>query len=237
MLRAVIIDDEPATAVIIKAALKKEALPIEIAGTASNGQKAVELIDEAEPDLVFTDIEMPFKSGLEVMRERPDYNYIVITAYELFDYAQEALRLGAKDFLLKPIKYDQLKNAIERAIGWNFTQSQDVNKVLEYVNSHYSESFEVSRMAKEIYTTPTSLARVFKKHMGMSILTYLHTVRINHAVRLLRISDKSIAEISKEVGYENVNNFYKYFKRFNGTTPAEYMNEKQHRAGALSAEG
>ena len=109
--------------------------------------------------------------------------------------------------------------------------------MLEYVNSHYSESFEVSRMAKEIYTTPTSLARVFKKHMGMSILTYLHTVRINHAVRLLRISDKSIAEISKEVGYENVNNFYKYFKRFNGTTPAEYMNEKQHRAGALSAEG
>ena len=79
------------------------------------------------------------------------------------------------------------------------------------------------KLAKEIYTTPTSLARLFKKHMGMSILTYLHTVRINHAIKLLKTGEMSISEIAKEVGYENINNFYKYFKRFNGMTPAEFV--------------
>lgn len=225
MIKAVIFDDEPATEAIIRDAIKKEELPVEIIGTASNGRKAVEVISELEPDLIFTDIRMPFKSGLDIMRECPGYSYIVITAYDLFDYAQAALRLGAKDLLLKPIKYDQLKGAIERAVGWNFTKSPDVNKVLEYINAHYSEKFEVSSMAKEIYTTPTSLARLFKRHMDMSILTYLHKIRIKESKKLLRKGGMSISEVSKAVGYENINNFYKYFKRFNDMTPSEYMNE------------
>lgn len=223
MIRAIVVDDEPATAVIVKSVIERELVPIEIVGTASNGRKACELIDEVAPDLVFMDIRMPYKSGLDVMREKPDHKYIIITAYDQFEYAQEALRLGAKDLLLKPLKANQFRQAIERAVGWNFTKSPDVNKVLEYVNANYKESFEVSKLAKEIYTTPTSLARLFKKHMGMSILTYLHTVRINHAIKLLKTGEMSISEIAKEVGYENINNFYKYFKRFNGMTPAEFV--------------
>ncbi len=226
MIRTIVVDDEPATAVIVENMIRREMLPLEVVASASNGRKALELINEIDPELIFMDIRMPFKNGLDVMREAPDHTYIIITAYDQFEYAQDALRLGAKDLLVKPIKTDQFRQAIERAVGWNFTKSPDVNKVIEFVNKNYRENFEVSKLAKDIFTTPTSLARLFKKHMDMSILTYLHTVRINQAVKLLKAGEMSISEISKEVGYENINNFYKYFKRFNDMTPAEFISRK-----------
>ena len=103
MIKAVIIDDEPAVATIIRHFIKEESLPIEIAGTAENGVLGVSLIKKEEPEIVFLDIQMPMMNGFEVIRECPASNYIIVTAFEQFDYAQEALRLGAKDILLKPV--------------------------------------------------------------------------------------------------------------------------------------
>ena len=222
MIKALIVDDEPAVAAIIKHFIERESIPVEIVDTASNGKQALEYIKKYSPQLVFLDIQMPLLNGFEVMQAAPGMRYIIITAYESFDYAQQALRLGAKDILLKPIEHKQFLQAITRAIGWQFTSNEMINQVLEYINNSYAEKIELNQLAGMFYVTPSHIARLFKKNVGMSIITYVHKVRIDQAVRLMETGQYTIQTIAELVGYSSLNNFYKHFKEYTGLTPAAY---------------
>lgn len=227
MIQAIIADDEPAVSIIIKHIIKEEQLPVEIIGLAADGRKAADLIHKLSPDLVFLDIQMPSMDGFEVMENAPGPDYIIITAYESFEYAQKALRLLAKDILLKPLDDQQFVRSVNRAIGWQFTKSQPVNDVIEYVNRHYSEELGLRQLAQMLYVTPNHLAKLFKKNMNISLVTYIHQVRIANAVKLLRTKEYSIKSIAELTGYHNLNHFYKYFKIYTGTTPAQFLQEEQ----------
>lgn len=222
MIKAIIVDDEPAVAVIIRYFVSNNNLPVEIVGEARNGNTAIELIERFDPGLIFCDIQMPGMNGFELMKACPNRNYVIITAYESFQYAQQALRLGAKDILLKPIEFEPLNNSISRALGWRFTQNQLTNDIIEYIQTHYNQKIEVNELAQMYYTAPSHIARTFKKHTGRSVIEYLHQVRVAKAVDLIRGTNLEIKEISEQCGYESLNNFYKYFKLNTGTTPANY---------------
>lgn len=227
MIQAIIVDDEPAAAIIIRYLIKNEELPIQIVGEAQDVSTAIEMIDQHLPKLVFLDIQMPRQNGFELMRLRPNCKYIIITAYESFQYAQQALRLGAKDILLKPVEYETLRSAITRAIGWNFTQNTLTNNIVEYIQVNYSKKIEVNELARMYYTTSSHIARTFKKYMGTCVITYLHQTRIQNAQILLDTTQMGIKEIATACGYENMNNFYKYFKQFTGDTPASFREKLQ----------
>lgn len=230
MIRALIVDDEPAATGIIRYFIKMSHLPIEIVGEARDGAAAMNLLELQSPGLVFLDIQMPNMNGFELMQVKPDYNYIIITAYESFQYAQQALRLGAKDILLKPVEFDALERAITRALGWKFTENALVNDIIEYVRTHYGEKIEVNELAKRYYTTASHIARTFKRHMGTTVVTYLHRVRIENAAAMIKNTDLSIKEISETCGYDNINNFYKHFKDNLSCTPAAYRESIQKKA-------
>ncbi|MBO4880062.1 MAG: helix-turn-helix domain-containing protein [Firmicutes bacterium] len=222
MIRAVIIDDEPTTEAILRYFTDRGDLPLEIAGSAPNGKLGVELIRKEDPDLVFLDIQMPVMNGFEVMAAEPDRKYVIITAYDMFDYAQKALRFGAADILLKPIELAQVQQAAARATGWNFTGNKTINEAAAFLRAHYAEKIGLTELADQFYLTPSHMARLFKSHMGESVLGYLNRVRVENARRLLE-EGMSIQEASESVGYDSLNNFYKYFKRYTGVTPAEYQ--------------
>ncbi len=98
--------------------LLKDFADIELAGTGQNGVEAVELIEELEPDLVFLDVQMPGLDGLGVIRQLRDRtiplpHFILTTAYD--QYAIEAFRLEAMDYLLKPVEKERLGVTIDRA--------------------------------------------------------------------------------------------------------------------------
>ncbi len=117
MISTVIIDDEP-LALGELTHLLKDFSEIEIAGTASNGLKAVELIENLEPDLVFLDVQMPGLDGMGVIRQLREKNiplpyFVLATAFD--QYAVEAFRLDAMDYLLKPVEKSRLSETIERA--------------------------------------------------------------------------------------------------------------------------
>jgi two-component system LytT family response regulator len=108
-----LIDDEA----LARERLKKMLLPyadkIEIIGEARNGNQAIEIIERLKPDLIFLDIQMPGKSGFEVLQET-HYQAIVIfcTAHE--EYALQAFETSSIDYLLKPVKEDRLEKAINK---------------------------------------------------------------------------------------------------------------------------
>ena len=231
MIRAVICDDEKAALNIIRHFIETERLPIQIAGSAENGRDAWNLIQREKPDLVFMDIHMPYMNGFEIIRKLKDSRVIIITAYDSFEYAQRALRLGACDIISKPIDFEQLRQAIIRAVGWNFTGNEVVDTILAYIYENYQEKIELETLAGLTYCTASHIARVFKKHMGMSIISYVHKVRIQESVRLLKEQRLSVKEAAEAVGYRNLNHFYKYFHQYMETTPASYIKQRRQLYG------
>lgn len=223
MIHAVICDDEDAALKIITYSIEKQGIPIEIVGTASDGQEALALIKRKKPNLVFLDIEMPGMNGFEVIEKLSSLNckIIIITAYSTFTYAQRALRLGVSDIIAKPIDTDTLKQAIQRAIGWAFTGNEALNKALFYIHMHYQEKVELETLAEEACCTPSHLSHLFRNLMDTSAMLYLHKVRIHEAVKKLN-SGGEIKDVAYEVGYSSMNNFYKYFKLYTGETPAVF---------------
>ena len=226
MIKAVIVDDEPAVATIIQHFIKDESLPIEVAGVADNGVNGVSMIKRIEPQIVFLDIQMPMMNGFEVIREYPQMNYVIVTAFDYFEYAQEALRLGAKDILLKPIEKEQLLKAISRAVGWNFTGNEIVDGIMEYVDKHYAEKISLSTLSEQFFVTPGHIARLFKKHVGESAVSYINRIRVEKSKKILK-EGSSVKDAAEQVGFESLNNYYKYFKLHTGMTPAEFTKTEQ----------
>ena len=114
MIRALVVDDEPLARQRIEDLLAKEA-DVELAGVATNGDEAVESIRLAKPDLVFLDVQMPGRSGLEVVEaigvEMPAT--IFVTAFDQF--ALKAFDLAAVDYLVKPFDDERFHQALRRA--------------------------------------------------------------------------------------------------------------------------
>ena len=226
MIRTVIIDDERTTEDIIRFFATQGNLPLDIVGSASNGADGVLLIKKTNPDLVFLDIQMPLMNGFEVMRALPDYHYVIVTAFDSFEYAQQALRQGAADILLKPIDRTQLEQSIKRAVNWSFSGNETVDRIAHYLREHYREPISLPDLSQAFFLTESHMARLFKKYTGESVLTYLNHVRVVKARELLD-AGTGIQNAADAVGYSSLNNFYKYFKRFLGTTPAAYVHKNK----------
>ena len=97
-----------------------------------------------------------------------------------------------------------------------------IKSIQEWIDDHYAEDFSLAWLAEEKAMSPRTLIRRFKSATGESPLAYLQTVRIEMAKRLLETSKQTIAEITQNVGYEDVSSFSKMFKRKVGLSPREY---------------
>ena len=123
MYRLLIVDDEPLVQAGIRSLLNWSELDIEICGTAMNGQAALKIIEEKAPDIVITDIKMPVMSGLElakVCRERfgnTHPHFIILTSYEDFQMAKEAVSYQVSDYLVKlELTPEILRTAVDKVL-------------------------------------------------------------------------------------------------------------------------
>jgi YesN/AraC family two-component response regulator len=226
MKKAVIVDDEAPARKLLVNLIKKSRLLIDVVGTADNGDDGLELIREMHPDIVLLDVEMPGKNGLEVMESLLDISsslkIIIVTAYDSFEYARMALRLGAKDFLLKPVDYRQFVEMMQRVIGYNYTDHAAFNELIEYVNNNYVQNLSLDNCAEQVHISSGYVTRLCNKYLGKSFKVWLNEVRIKNAIELLRGTDMPVKEISERVGYNNLNYFYRQFSAITGMTPKSY---------------
>lgn len=106
--------------------------PIEIL-EASNGKKALELYEEHHPELILSDIKMPFVGGLEllklVLEKNPQAKVIMISGYADFQYAQEAINAGAAGYLLKPVEDRKLYDSMEKALQQNLQHQERTDRL------------------------------------------------------------------------------------------------------------
>ncbi len=228
MKRIFIVDDEVYCIKILSNLIERYQVPMNICGSAISGESAFLMIKEMRPDIVFIDIEMPGMNGLDVIRklkEECDYNvhFVIISAYDNFKYAQDAMRLGVTDFLLKPIDNDEFINMIERVFGFRFTSNQRFNEILAYMHEQYADDIQLIHCAKTFHMSTNHITRLFKQNLGIGFTAYKNKLRIEKAKIQFQETDKSIKEICKDVGFANINYFYRVFKENLGKTPKEYQ--------------
>ena len=119
MLKIFLAEDEVVVRETIKRMIPWEELGFELVGEAADGEMALPLLIRQQPDLLITDIKMPFMDGLTLARlakkEIPGLKVVILSGYDDFNYAKQAIGIGVEDYLLKPIT----KNALIERLSEN----------------------------------------------------------------------------------------------------------------------
>ena len=139
-MKVAVLDDEEKVCTLICTLIEWEKIGLELTGTASDGISGLELIKSTKPDLLITDIRMPGMTGLELVKAAkellPDLQVIIISGYSQFDYAQTAINYGVVNYLLKPIKKQELNAVLQKmadkfaAAQKNISKAQRLEKIV-----------------------------------------------------------------------------------------------------------
>ncbi len=118
MYRIIIADDEADVRELLAKNINQSQTEFQVVATAENGREAIRLVKELKPDILVTDICMPFVSGLELIRQLQELEQpvktVIISGYDDFSYAKQALTLGVTEYLLKPFSPDELYEVLEK---------------------------------------------------------------------------------------------------------------------------
>lgn len=248
MKNILIVDDEKFVRMGLKTMIQRSELCKGEIIECKNGKEALDELSKNDFDLIISDIKMPITTGIELITKIKEEQLskakiIMISGYDDFDYAVNALRFGATDYLLKPIDREVLLKLLKKidfelddekikdvkTIELN-TLNDDLNedkqhkiqRAVEYVNENYSQNINMALVSNEVSMNYTFFSETFKEVVGESFVDYLKLIRINMAKKLLRTSNISISKVSEEVGFNNEKHFSKTFKIITGQTPSEY---------------
>ncbi|GAB3023063.1 LytR/AlgR family response regulator transcription factor [Spirosoma pulveris] len=160
ILKALLIDDESPNLDNLQLLLGTYCPQVHICGTALNAEAAQRLVYTHQPDLLFLDIQMPQQNGFDLLRSLPDHNFevIFVTAYD--QYAIQAMRFAAVDYLLKPVDIGELQAAVDRAGKQRRlkVQNQQLENLLDLLKTgHTNEEQRIAlATAKETRFVKTS---------------------------------------------------------------------------------
>ena len=222
MRHLVIIDTDLYTCTAVQNCLQTNQLPLDITGFAADGNTGLDVIRRWNPDVVLMSMAAPGVDAAMFIQRFPDSRFILLTDHADFNNAVYAFRAGASDILLKPIRNEQLLPSLERITYYSSAYSTAVNDVIELICHNYREKLTLEDISRFVYLSPCHIARVFKRQTGKTILNYHHYVRIMKAKELLS-TGCNITDCAFQVGYSNINQFFKYFKRFTNSTPHSFQ--------------
>ena len=115
-----------------------------------------------------------------------------------------------------------MESSWHREAHTNAPKKMEISQVKSFLDAHYKEKLSLESVASHFFIDKHYLARLFKEHYGVTLVTYLQQVRITHAKRMLRFTDKSIEEIGLECGIGELNYFSRVFKKLEGVSPSEF---------------
>jgi two-component system response regulator YesN len=216
----------------------------EIIGDASNGRTAFEIILSKRPDVVFTDIRMPQMDGLELIKKVRSFQmntrFVIVSAYEEFEYARQALTLGVDDYLVKPVMKEDVEKILAKLepakayLGTGQTlklvdQYPDahpvVKKALNIIEEGYASDLSQSDVAERLGITAEYFSYIFAKSTGKSYTKFLRAYRINKAMDILSKDPDKKNDVCLMVGFRDQKYFAKCFKEVTGKPLSEYLQE------------
>jgi YesN/AraC family two-component response regulator len=247
--KVIVAEDEPL--ILNRIVRKIIALEIgfQVVGTAQDGKTALELVEKLCPDVLVTDISMPVMDGLELLKiissKHPQIKKIVISGYDEFKYAQQALKYEAADYLLKPLKKEELlyafnkirisldtqrnilkHNILQLKDNYTYSAEEIAHLVEHYIRENYTQDINFDLISHNFNFNSSYLSKIFTKHIGENPSKFLMSLRINKAKHLLQNNKElSVKDVGEIVGYPNQFYFSRIFKSFIGKSPASYRDE------------
>lgn len=221
-------------------------LPLTIVGTAKNGEEALSLAEVLEPDILLVDINMPKMSGLEFIKRLNESSpkektIIIISGFDEFEYARQAISLGVAEYLLKPIKEAELKEILKRytypqaeidateADGKISVKDPLIADCLEILKDRYADpELDLTTVADKLAVNPDHLSRKLKQQTSLSFKEWLIKLRMQKSMELLQDGRYAIYEIAEMTGFSNQNYFSTAFKNYTGTSPTSYLENLTH---------
>ena len=258
MIKILVADDEGYEREILTEILDKRFGREAEVRSVENGRLAVDAAALWDADVALMDIEMPGINGIDaakqILAQRPECKIIFVTAYSLFTYAHEAVRLGACDYILKPVNPDDVEQAVRRAAAQvdaarqleamasdgkllERTDNYDktnllMGKVKKYLRHNYMMyDISLDSVSAILNLNASYFSSLFKRTFQVNFLDYLTELRMDAAKELLRDPLRSTAEVAGMVGYESANYFTRVFKKNVGMTPTEFRRSAARERG------
>ena len=247
MLKIFLVEDEMIMREGIKKNIDWEKENFSFVGDAADGELAYPLIIQKKPDILITDIKMPFMDGLELSRlvkaELPDIKIIVLSGYDEFDYAKEAIDIGIAEYLLKPVDPEELTLALgnirkqyqieQKAYEDIFNESMTRNSpeqiaatLRDYLVQNYNMDINLNLIAGSMHYSPSYLTRIFQQQYQMSPLKFITQMRLSQAKHYLSHNPElSVKQVSEMIGYQDQGYFSRLFKKNTGVSPLDWRNQ------------
>jgi two-component system, response regulator YesN len=245
--KAVVADDEE---IILRNVARKVEAADErffVVGTALNGREALDLVDANYPELLVTDLRMPVMDGLELIGKisayHPYVKVIVVSGHDDFELARSAMRYGVKNYILKPVKVEELREALAD-IGSSLEEDEDivagralrgegsgieelVSGIEREIRNRFRAQVDLEALARGNGLSPSQMCKLFRKCRDDTPVRYLMALRMNEAKRLLlQLPDIEVKSVGELVGYPDQFYFSRTFKRMTGMSPTEFRAAK-----------
>ena len=239
MYKAIIIDDEPWTILDIEQTFALKDMGFEIIGSFRSPLKALPAIMSKKPELIITDIRMPGMTGLELIQkvraQHLNCEFIIVSGYNDFAYAKEAIAYGVTGYCLKPLDPAETAACLERArtaLNRRSVLPSDspyiddtFERILNHMNTHFPEKLSLKSLAAAFDLNPNYCCTLFTKYLGKTFSQHLTELRITEAQYLLKTTAHSLEKIAQMVGYNDYFYFSKVFKKHCSYSPKEYRRQ------------
>ncbi|MFT5871572.1 MAG: two-component system response regulator YesN [Clostridium sp.] len=203
MYKLILVDDEEEVRKGIIQKIKWEQYGFELVGEAENGREALEVAERFTPDVVITDIKMPFMDGLqlsEILKERfPTIKIIILTGFDKFEYAQKAVNLNIIEYALKPVCSKELIEVLLK-VKAQIDEEMLAKKDMEAMNEYYVKSLPI---LKEKFLTYLITSKLKKEEIHEKCLNYNINLNGNRFVVSAISIDREIAYNDLEIDNSN----------------------------------
>lgn len=245
--RIIVVEDEAPIRRNLCTKIESSTSRFEISGIFKNGKQALDTIREEQPHVVLTDIKMPLMGGLELTRKIhshfPEILIAIISGYNDFEYAREAMKYQVTDYLSKPVDIDELRQLLhELEIRLDKT-NPDLNRnaedllksrndlsivedICRYLSIHFTEIISIKDITLHFNCPQEYICRIFKKEKNVSLQHYLIEMKIREAKKILRTYDElDIQSVGELVGYPDPYYFSRIFKKYTSLSPMSYRKD------------
>ena len=248
--RILVVEDNPELLMLMQHMLKKQYRVL----VAKNGKEALKIVHKTPLDLIVSDVMMPEMSGLELTRELkgdPNYSHlpiILLTAKTQEEDEEEALKIGADEYLTKPFRLGELRLRIDNIIENRRRALQDLaqrigegddsqletiltpeqlflEKALNCIHEHLDDSnYDRDTFAADMGASSSTLYNKLRAITGMNVTTFIRDVRMKEARRLAeKDPNMRVSDLAYRVGFQDPKYFSTCFKKYFGMQPKEFM--------------
>ena len=248
--KVILIEDEDIIRNGIKYSIDWHSLNCHVIADTDSSTEALSLIKDFKPDILISDINMPVMNGLQLIKEASNFHNfssVIISGYNNFEYAKEAIELGVVKYISKPIDHKELVEGVQCAIDkiqdmkkiervdektsddidviYNkITYKEESQEILNYIHDNFDKRINMITLSEVFGYSDSTINSRLKESVGTTFNQYLNNYRIDIAINEIKKDPTiNLQQLSYDVGITNYKHFSYVFKKYTGYSPREYI--------------